>query len=157
MSVLPRHSNARASTERTLQTSPSPARHDMSQVIISVQYAWKEGVDASTVAAAHKKLVVECCAPIAGCRIFRYGLDEPNRRSQSYEVYDSPAAVQALLKSAMADGSPLMPMYAVCAVVPGSVCFQGTRESLETLKDAIAAFGGTCFYTDSQEDSHFAV
>ena len=81
----------------------------MSQVIISVQYAWKEGVDASTVAAAHKKLVDECCAPIAGCRIFRYGLDEPNRRSQSYEVYDSPAAVQALLKSAMADGSPLMP------------------------------------------------
>ena len=46
----------------------------MSQVIISVQYAWKEGVDASTVAAAHKKLVDECCAPIAGCRIFRYGL-----------------------------------------------------------------------------------
>ena len=77
----------------------------MSQVIISVQYAWKEGVDASTVAAAHKKLVVECCSPIAGCRIFRYGLDEPNRRSQSYEVYDSPAAVQALLKSAMAQAS----------------------------------------------------
>ena len=155
MSVLHRHSNARI--DRTHVTNISVARHDMSQVIISVQYAWKEGVDASTVAAAHKKLVDECCAPISGCRIFRYGLDEPNRRSQSYEVYDSPAAVQALLKSAMAEGSPLMPMYEVCEVVPGSVCFQGTKESLETLKDAIAALGGTCFYTDSQEDSHFAV
>ena len=92
---------------RKSEPQPSPASSTPQSTVATCFSAVILRVAASTVAAAHKKLVDECCAPISGCRIFRYGLDEPNRRSQSYEVYDSPAAVQALLKSAMAEGSTI--------------------------------------------------
>ena len=91
----------------------------MSQLIVSVQYKWKDGNDAATVAAAHKAFS-EMCATIPGCRVFLVGLNEATKTSQSYEVYDTADALKTLLGEAFEPGSPLTPLYEGVGVAPGT-------------------------------------
>ena len=125
----------------------------MSQLIVSVQYKWKDGNDAATVAAAHKAFS-EMCATIPGCRVFLVGLNEATKTSQSYEVYDTADALKILIGKAFEPGSPLTPLYEVVEVAPGTVSMQGTKATLDSIADIAGQFGATLFYTDSQDAVH---
>lgn len=129
----------------------------MSTIIISVSYAWKEGSELHAVEAAHKKLAEFIGGNVSGCRIFRYGIDAENRKSQAYEVYDSPEAVNQMVDVALSDTSPLGAMYELVAPIPGQLLIQGTKASLAAVQGVIDNFGCTPFYTDSQGSAHLAI
>jgi hypothetical protein len=128
-----------------------------STIIIRVTYAWKEGVSSASVSAVYKNLAEFIGSKTPGCRVFRYGLDAYNRRSQAYEVYDSPEAVQQMVNAALSEGSPLGPMYEVVSPIPGHLLIQGSKASLDAVQNVIDNFGCTPYYTDSQEDVHVAI
>lgn len=125
----------------------------MAQLIVSVQYKWKDGNDTATVAAAHKAFS-EMCATVPGCRVFRVGLNEATKTSQSYEVYDTADALKTLLGKAFEAGSPLTPLYEVVEVAPGTCSMQGTKATLDSIADLAEQFGAMLFYTDSQDAVH---
>ena len=129
----------------------------MKTIIISALFSWNEEATAETVGAAHKALA-EFAREIPGVRVCRYGLNETNRTSSVYAVYDNPKALKELFDALVTQGSSIMAAETrVTTLMPGQTFIQGTKESLDEVSDVIDGWGLARFHTDTQGDAHIAI
>lgn len=129
----------------------------MNTIIISAMFSWKDEADSSSVGAAHKALA-EFARGVPGVRVCRYGLNEADRTSSVYAVYDSPEALQDLFETLVSRGSDIMAAEsALTELVPGQTYIQGNRQSLDAVASVIEGWGLQRFHTDSQGDAHIAI
>ncbi|MBM3670288.1 MAG: hypothetical protein FJW97_09810 [Actinobacteria bacterium] len=126
----------------------------MQTIIISALFSWKDGVDAASVGAAHKALA-EFARDVPGVRVCWYGLNEENRTSSVYAVYDSPEVLANLYAALETRGRDIMAAEsALTQLVPGQTFVQGSKQSLDELEDVIDGWGLLRFHTDTQGDTH---
>jgi len=131
---------------------PSEARCEL--IIISALFLWKDGADAASVGAAHKALA-EFAGEVPGVRVCWYGLNEENRTSGVYAVYDSPEVLANLYEALETRGRDIMAAESVLTeLVPGQTFVQGGKQSLDVLEEVIDGGGLLRFHTDTQGDTH---
>jgi hypothetical protein len=129
----------------------------VSTIIISAMFAWKDGADSASVGAAHKALA-DFASSVPGVRVCRYGLNEDERTSTVYAVYDSPAALQDTFDALVTRGSDIMAREsALTELVPGQTYVQGNKQALDAVGTVIDGWGLRRFHTDTQGNSHVAI
>ena len=129
----------------------------MKTIIISSMFSWKDGADAASVGAAHKALA-DFAGQIPGVRVCRYGLNEADRTSTVYAVYDSPEALKDLYAALVSRGGEIMAAEsALTQLIPGQTFVQGHKESLDAVQEVIDGWGLKRFHTDTQGDTHFVI
>jgi len=129
----------------------------VSTIIISAMFSWKDGADSSSVGAAHKALA-DFAGGIPGVRVCRYGLNEEERTSTVYAVYDSPAALQDTFDALVTRGGDIVAEEsALTELVPGQTYVQGSKQALDAIGKVIDGWGLRRFHTDTQGNSHLAL
>jgi hypothetical protein len=129
----------------------------MKTIIISAMFSRNDGATAETVGAAHKALA-EFAREIPGVKVCRYGLNEANRTSSVYAVYDSPQALKELFDALVTRGSSIMAAETkVTTLIPGQTLIQGDKTTLDEVSGVIEGWGLSRFHTDTQGGAHIAI
>ena len=129
----------------------------MKTIIISSMFSWNDGATAESVGAAHKALA-DFAGQIPGVRVCRYGLNEADRTSTVYAVYDSPQVLKDVYAALVARGAEIMAAEtALTSLIPGQTFVQGHKEALDAVQDVIDGWGMKRFHTDTQGGSHVLI
>jgi hypothetical protein len=98
----------------------------MRTIIISAMFSWNDGDP--------------------GVKVCRCGLNEANRTSSVYAVYDSPQALKELFDALVTRGSAIMAAETkVTTLIPGQSLIQGEKTSLDEVPDVIEGWGPVAF------------